>query len=103
MRKTAILVTILVAVAFVGSAMAVGPGKTIEYAGGPMGKVVFDGKTHADAGNKCTDCHTAVFQMKKGVAKITSADHVPGKFCGACHDGTKGFDQKGSCQKCHVK
>lgn len=103
MKKAALLVTILAVLAFVGSAMAVAPGKTIEYAGGAMGKVVFDGKTHADAGNKCADCHPNVFQMKQGSAKITAAEHVPGKFCGACHDGTKAFDQKGNCAKCHVK
>jgi c(7)-type cytochrome triheme protein len=101
LRKTAILVVVLVAVAFVGSAFAVGPGKNIEFAGGATGKVTFSGDVHKV--NKCTECHTAIFQMKKGTAKITSADHVPGKFCGSCHDGTKGFDQKGNCQKCHVK
>jgi c(7)-type cytochrome triheme protein len=67
-----------------------------------MGKVTFDGKTHADAGNKCNDCHTKIFKMKKGNFKM-KAPHTPGEFCGACHDGKAAFDQKGSCQKCHKK
>ena len=66
MRITVLLLTVLIAVAFVGSAFAVPPGKTVEYAGGGMGKVVFDGKTHADKGLKCNDCHTKIFKMKKG-------------------------------------
>lgn len=103
MKKLAILVTVLAALAFVGSAMAVGPGKTLEFAGGAMGKVTFDGQKHADAGSKCPDCHPGAFQMKSGTAKITSADHAPGKFCGICHDGSKAFDQKTNCKKCHVK
>lgn len=104
MRKLTILVTLLVVVAFVGSALAVGPGKTVEYAGGADGKVIFDGKAHADKGQKCSDCHPKLFQMKKGGPKITKAEHVEGKFCGACHDGKKAFDQgDANCGKCHKK
>lgn len=102
MRISVILLTLIVAVAFVGSAFAVPPGKTVDYAGGAQGKVVFDGKTHADKGNKCNDCHTKVFQMKKGSAKIT-APHKSGEFCGSCHDGKKAFAQEGNCDKCHKK
>ena len=105
-KKMKILTTLLViaiAVVFVGSAMAVNPGKTVEYAGGAQGKVVFDGKTHADKGLKCNDCHTKIFQMKKGAAKIT-APHKAGEFCGACHDGKKAFGQEEpNCGKCHKK
>ena len=36
--------TIMVVVMFVGSAFAVPAGKTVDYAGGASGKVVFDGK-----------------------------------------------------------
>ena len=49
------------------------------------------------------------FGMKKagaeGSAKITKADHVAGKFCGVCHDGTKAFGWKegSDCTKCHKK
>ncbi|MBI3593239.1 MAG: cytochrome c3 family protein [Nitrospirae bacterium] len=101
---TAILAVVL-AVVFVGSAMAVPPGKTIEFAGGAMGKIVFDGKIHADKGLKCNDCHTKIFQMKKGTAKMKMADINAGKFCGECHNGTKAFktSDAANCAKCHKK
>ncbi len=104
MRITVLLLTVLIAVAFVGSAMAVPPGKTVEFAGGGMGKVVFDGKVHADKGLKCNDCHTKIFPMKKGT-KITMADMNAGKSCGECHNGTKAFASKdaANCGKCHKK
>jgi c(7)-type cytochrome triheme protein len=105
MKIVTILVTLLVAVMFVGSAFAVPAGKTVEFAGGSAGKVVFDGKMHADKGNKCNDCHTKIFQMKKGTAKMTMADMEAGKNCGVCHNGEKAFSvkDKASCGKCHKK
>ena len=102
MRTLTLVLVLIAAVAFVGTAMAVPPGKTIDYAGGAMGKVVFDGKSHSDAGNKCGDCHTKIFQMKKGATKI-GAPHKPGELCGVCHDGSKAFNQQGNCMKCHKK
>ncbi len=90
-----------------GSAMATPPGKTVEFAGGTQGKVVFDGKSHAAAGLKCPDCHTKpkLFEMKKGADKITMAEINKGKFCGACHDGKKAFkaNDPADCAKCHKK
>ena len=105
MKILTIVLTLLIAVAFVGNAMAVGTGKTVEYAGGDAGKVVFDGKTHADKGGKCNDCHPKTFAMKKGSFKMLKADHVAGKLCGTCHDGTKAFGQEKpeDCAKCHKK
>jgi c(7)-type cytochrome triheme protein len=104
MKRTVLAVVVLVIVAFVGSALAVPPGKTVEYAGGGAGKVMFDGKSHADKGLKCNDCHTKIFQMKKG-AKITMADLNGGKLCGECHNGTKAFktSDAANCAKCHKK
>ncbi|MEW6108300.1 MAG: cytochrome c3 family protein [Nitrospirota bacterium] len=104
MRKTVLFLTLIVAIAFVGSALAVPPGKTVEYAGGGFGKVVFDGKSHADKGLKCNDCHTKIFQMKKG-EKITMADMNAGKNCGVCHNGEKAFKSSDAadCSKCHKK
>lgn len=104
--KKLVIVALVMVVAFVlaASAFAVGPGKTVEFAGGSQGKVVFDGKAHADKGGKCADCHPKVFTMKKGTAKITKADHVAGKLCGTCHDGKKAFGQdEANCAKCHKK
>ena len=104
MKILTLALTLLIAIAFIGSAMAVPSGKTVEFAGGSQGKVVFDGKVHADKGKKCADCHPKVFAMKKGTAKITKADHVAGKFCGTCHDGKTAFDQSNTnCGKCHKK
>lgn len=107
MKILTIILAIAVAVFFAGSAIAVGPGKTLEFPGGDKGKVVFDGKTHADKGNKCADCHPKVFPMKgpgkEGAVKIT-APHKAGEFCGTCHDGTKAFGQdEANCGKCHKK
>ncbi len=101
MKKVAALVTIIAILAFVGSALAVAPGKTIEFAGGEMGKVVFDGKTHADAGNKCMDCHPKLFEMKQGSAKVTSP-HKNGELCFTCHTGEEGKPTK-TCTDCHKK
>ncbi len=104
MRFIGLVLTLLIAVAFVGSAFAVSSDKKIEYADGSTGKIVFDGKVHADKGLKCTDCHTKIFQMKKG-AKITMADMNTGKNCGTCHNGGKAFKSSdpGNCGKCHKK
>ncbi len=104
MKLFTILLTVAVAVMFIGSAMAVPPGKTVEFAGGAQGKVVFDGKTHADKGLKCGDCHTKIFAMKKG-SKITMADMNAGKNCGTCHNGEKAFKSSdaANCGKCHKK
>jgi c(7)-type cytochrome triheme protein len=91
--------------AFSVSATAVPPGKEIEFNGGPMGKVVFSGKIHADHGVKCNECHTKIFKMKKGADKITMADINKGKFCGTCHNGERAFkasDPK-NCKTCHKK
>ena len=86
----------------VGTALAVPPGKTVEFSGGALGKVVFDGKIHADKGLKCNDCHTKIFKMKKGGDTIKMADINAGKFCGECHNGTKAFKAT-ECAKCHKK
>ena len=105
MRVIRGLMIIVAAVAVSGAVLAVPPGKTVEYAGGPMGKVVFDGKVHADKGLKCNDCHTKIFQMKKGSTKITMAAMNKGENCGTCHNGTKAFassDPK-NCTNCHKK
>ena len=105
MKVIQAIMVVAAAVAFSGSIMAAPPGKTIEFAGGPMGKVVLDGKVHADKGLKCNDCHTKIFQMKKGTAKIKMADMNKGENCGVCHNGEKAFkssDPK-NCKTCHKK
>ncbi len=104
MRLTTIFIALFVMVAFAGSAFAVGSGKKVELPDGAQGKVIFDGKAHADAGLKCADCHTKIWPMKKGPA-MKMADMNAGKGCGVCHDGKKAFatSAQADCAKCHKK
>ena len=101
MKMVGIMVAVIITMVFIGSAIAVPPGKTVEYAGGGAGKVVFDGTTHKGIG--CADCHPSPFQMKKGSTEIKMESVSRHKSCGACHDGTKTFkaEDKNNCAKCH--
>jgi c(7)-type cytochrome triheme protein len=106
MKLAAIVLSLFVAIAFIGSAMAVGPGKTVEYAGGDAGKVMFNGDTHGPKqGMKCADCHPKPFAMKKGAFKMSKDEHGKADLCGKCHDGQKAFSQstEADCGKCHKK
>lgn len=98
---------LLLAVAFMSSALAVPVGKTVEYKDGKTGPVVFDGKKHADAGAKCDACHPAIFQMKKGAVQITMKDMREGKNCGTCHANkdNAAFAKApvSKCNSCHKK
>ena len=96
----AVLCTLIIAK---GNAPAVGPDKTITWAGGGKGKVLFDGRKHAEKGYVCKDCHHGLFGMKFGTARITHAALKQGQYCGACHNGTLAFntvDQE-KCIACH--
>ncbi|RPJ05709.1 MAG: cytochrome C [Deltaproteobacteria bacterium] len=95
---------LLLSAMLVGNVFAVPSGKTIEYAGGSAGKVILDGKTHAEKGLKCGDCHPKLFPMKKGEG-FKMADINAGKACGACHNGEKAFkaNDNANCGKCHQK
>ncbi len=88
-----------------GNAFAVGPGKTLEFKGSPMGTVLFDGAVHKNAGLICSDCHNPEMfpKMKQGTIKITMNDLYAGKYCGRCHDGKKAFFIKENCTRCHHK
>jgi c(7)-type cytochrome triheme protein len=107
MKKLLVLaLVVVVTLTMAVSAFAVAPGKTVEFDGKGAGKVVFDGKAHADKGAKCADCHqSGLFKMKKGADVLTMKDMEAGKTCGACHDGKKAFDvkDKAACAKCHKK
>jgi c(7)-type cytochrome triheme protein len=101
-----VALVVMVTLAFSIPAFAVAPGKTVEFEGKGSGKVVFDGKKHADKGLKCADCHqSGLFKMKKGADVLTMKDMEAGKNCGACHNGTKAFGvkEKETCVKCHKK
>jgi len=106
MKKILVLaLVVVVTLVMAASVMAVPAGKTVEFDAKDAGKVIFDGKIHADKGNKCNACHPAVFKMKKGADVITMKDLDAGKFCGTCHDGKKAFStsDKAACAKCHKK
>ncbi|MCL4491540.1 MAG: hypothetical protein M1510_06500, partial [Nitrospirae bacterium] len=104
MRIIAAVMIVLVAALFAGSALAVPSGKTLEWSSA-NGKVVFEGKVHADKGLKCNDCHTKIFKMKKGSSEMHMKDINAGKFCGECHNGTRAFktSEAKNCVRCHKK
>ena len=83
-----------------GTAIAVGPGRSLEFKESPMGVVVFDGAVHKNAGFKCSDCHNpdTFPKMKQGTVKINMNDIYAGKFCGKCH-----VSAKENCTRCHKK
>jgi len=95
------------AVFLAGNASAVGPGKTLTWAGGSKGAVMFDGNYHAEKGHGCKDCHHGLFSMKFGTAKNhhgraqagpvlrrlpqrqTRLQHDDQQKCFVCHKGKK--------------
>lgn len=106
MRYTIVLLCLFATIAFVVIATASPPNKTVEYAGGEKGKVIFNGSTHSiEQRMKCPDCHPKLFLMKKGEYKMTLEDHGKETGCGACHNGTQAFSQseEAECVKCHKK
>lgn len=104
MKKMLVLLTVLI---FCGVAVAVAvpPGKTLEFGESPMGKVTFSGQIHKDAGVKCMECHNKDMfpKMKRGTVEIKMADIYAGKLCGVCHNGKRAFEAKANCNRCHVK
>jgi c(7)-type cytochrome triheme protein len=78
---------------------------------GSMPAVVFSHEKHVGEQKlKCNNCHTKLFQMRKGktekkAGKLTMEAMQQGKFCGACHNGERAFTVKSpdNCVKCHVK
>lgn len=62
-------------------------------------QVVFKHEEHSAPLN-CRDCHSKIFQIKKGANKITLLDHKPQKNCFTCHNGDKVFSRL-SCNQCH--
>ena len=104
MNRLTAVTAVLISGIFAGNALAVPAGKTVEW-DATMGKIVFDGKVHADKGLKCLDCHSKIFKMKKGSTEMKMADINAGKFCGVCHNGTRAFatNDQANCGKCHKK
>lgn len=102
MKQRYLSMVLVAAGLLASSAYAIQPGKTVTW-DTPMGKVVFSGKVHFDAGMKCLDCHSKIFKMKKGSTSMTMADITAGKYCGKCHNGKKAFATKDNCDTCHTK
>lgn len=66
---------------------------------GEAGKAVtFSHRSHT-AMYKCNECHTNLFPMRKGVARITFADHQKAKLCFSCHNDKMASYE---CSKCHA-
>ncbi len=61
----------------------------------------FNHEEHSSPLN-CRDCHSKLFQIKKGSNRITLADHNRQKSCFGCHDGKETFSWY-SCNSCHKK
>ncbi|MCX7914178.1 MAG: hypothetical protein N2511_06295 [Thermodesulfovibrionales bacterium] len=73
----------------------------------PVKAVSFNHKAHSeDYGISCNICHDKIFQMEAlNVEKSNDFNHrsfSKGKYCGACHDGKKGFAMDKQCTKCHI-
>jgi len=51
---------------------------------------------------KCSVCHDAIFEMKAGANAIDMDAIQSGKFCGACHNGSRAFQATfDTCPRCH--
>jgi len=61
----------------------------------PVRAVIFEHKLHLASNLSCADCHPAIFEEKlrqvENKADFTMAAFDQGKYCGACHNGTKAF------------
>jgi len=84
------------------------------YVGGGIGTVTFSHVSHVNLANQaCATCHTGTAGMwatapsssiRAAVTPIalTMADMYAGKYCGACHNGTKAFEAITNCSRCHI-
>ena len=63
-----------------------------------VGNVLFPHAAHLQW-LECNNCHTAIFQPKKGGNKITMDMILKGQACGVCH-GSVAFPVN-DCQRCH--
>ncbi len=104
MKKISVISVVLI-FAVVAVAIAVPPGKTLTFDKSPLGPVEFSGTVHKDAGISCKECHNpGMFpKMKKGTVEIKMAQIYAGELCGKCHNGTRAFEAKKSCNRCHKK
>lgn len=104
MKKIMLLLSILLFCAAT-AVIAVPKNKSLTFDQSSMGPVEFSGKIHSEAGFKCKDCHNKEMfpKMKKGTVEIKMDKIYAGEQCGVCHDGSRAFAAKKSCNRCHVK
>ncbi len=68
--------------------------------GQPLFKVTFPHKAHTEWLG-CTNCHTGIFEMRRGAAPISMAKIFAGEYCGRCH-GKVAFAPPTGCPRCHL-
>jgi c(7)-type cytochrome triheme protein len=73
----------------------------LEYVpeGQPKFKVVFPHRPHTHWLG-CPNCHTDIFEMEKGKAKMTMDKLNGGAYCGVCH-GKVALPELTNCPACH--
>ena len=71
----------------------------LETSGQAEWKALFPHKPHTQWMG-CGSCHTGLFEMEKGKAKITMAGMGEGQWCGACH-GKVAAPEQTTCAGCH--
>ncbi len=101
MRIPAIVITLILLLCALAWAK-VGGGDLV-FAVKKVGNVTFSHDRHVDMGMKCTDCHDSLYVTKEKHKHVTMAQMQKGQSCGACHNGKKAFDVKGTCNRCHKK
>jgi hypothetical protein len=91
MKRVSVILSLLTALVFTMTAISAAKDVT-EFAGGPMGKVIFDHKKHQEKLGDCKSCH-----HKDEVGKET--------VCSGCHSKNTQVNAKtayhNSCIKCH--
>lgn len=65
----------------------------------PGSKAVFSHKIHSQY-LECATCHSGVYDVTSAATKMTAAEILQGKYCGACH-GKVATDLMSRCQRCH--
>ncbi|HEX9778893.1 MAG TPA: c(7)-type cytochrome triheme domain-containing protein [Geopsychrobacteraceae bacterium] len=104
MRKRLVLAVVLLLCVAV-AAVAVPPGKTLEFTKSALGTVTFSGDIHQAAGVTCKECHNAEMfpKMKQGTVEIKMSAIYAGQLCGTCHNGERAFEAKKNCIRCHKR
>ena len=89
---------------FSGSAWAVIGGGEITFHPSGAAAVTFSHEFHVmQKMLKCSQCHNAIFVPGVSAFTTSMAEMNKGRSCGACHNGTRAFDVKTNCQRCHAQ